>query len=449
MSLCLTVNVAHTARYWIRRTGALPRTTDARGEATMIDVLGRQNYRRHLSPTERYQPQWRARPSVLTHSFASRFCDGERFFGAAVLYKDGFGAGGPLEGLWVLVSMLDPLVNRGLEFGDVVEGSSPDALASDFGEEPLDEVEPGTGCRGEVQCEAFVSHQPPFHGRRLVGGVVVEDQMQIEMCGRLAVDCFQKRQELVCPMACQTFADDGTGRHIERGEECCGAVALVIMGHRAGTALFQGQTRLRAVECLDLALLIDGKHQRLLRRIDVKADDVLDLRDEVGIVGDLEAAHEMRLEAVFGPDALHARVADAHFFRHRSHAPVRGIGGTLLHGLLDDLELHGSTERLSARRLGAAFDQTIDAGLGKIVLPAPDGGLRNPDLTHNRHDAMTVRRHQHDPRSLGDLLSRVSIGDQLLQFPASLAIKYNQVVSHAASESYSRQVGIQMSVTEH
>src|SRR5450631_184678 len=103
----------------------------------------------------------------------------------------------------------------------------------------------------------------------------------------------------------------------------------------------------------------------------------------------------------------------------------------------------------SARRLGAAFDQTIDAGLGKIVLPAPDGGLRNPDLTHNRHDAMTVRRHQHDPRSLGDLLSRVSIGDQLLQFPASLAIKYNQVVSHAASESYSRQVGIQMSVTEH
>jgi hypothetical protein len=37
----------------------------------------------------------------------------------------------------------------------------------------------------------------------------------------------------------------------------------------------------------------------------------------------------------------------------------------------------------------------------------------------------------------------------LLQFPASLAIKNNQVVSHAASESCSRQVGIQMSVTEH
>src|SRR5438477_3542494 len=89
-------------------------------------------------------------PSVLTHSFASRFCDGERFFGSAVLCEDRFGAGSPLEGLWVLVSMLDPVVNRGLEFGDVVEGPSSDALASNLGEEPLDEVEPGTGCRREV-----------------------------------------------------------------------------------------------------------------------------------------------------------------------------------------------------------------------------------------------------------------------------------------------------------
>src|SRR6267142_879485 len=48
------------------------------------------------------------------------------------------------------------------------------------------------------------------------------------MCGRLAVDCFQKRQELVCPMTRQASADDGTGRHIQRGEECCGAVALVM-----------------------------------------------------------------------------------------------------------------------------------------------------------------------------------------------------------------------------
>src|SRR6478736_7630609 len=62
------------------------------------------------------------------------------------------------------------------------------------------------------------------------------------------------------------------------------------------------------------SLFIDRQHQGLVGRIEVEADDILDLRDEVGIVGDLATAHEMRLEAVFGPDALHARVADAHFF---------------------------------------------------------------------------------------------------------------------------------------
>jgi hypothetical protein len=148
---------------------------------SVLQYMNDENHRRVLRRfTELARPEARiclTYSSVLTHSFASRFCDCERFFGSAMLCEDGFGAGSPLEGLWVLVSMFDPLVNRGLEFGDVVEGSSPDALASDFAEQPLDEVEPGTGCRREVQCEAFVSRQPALHGRRLVGGVVVEDQV--------------------------------------------------------------------------------------------------------------------------------------------------------------------------------------------------------------------------------------------------------------------------------
>jgi hypothetical protein len=38
-----------------------------------------------------------------------------------------------------------------------VENASPYTLSGDFGEEPLDEVEPGAGCWREVQDEAFVS----------------------------------------------------------------------------------------------------------------------------------------------------------------------------------------------------------------------------------------------------------------------------------------------------
>ena len=72
--------------------------------------------------------------------------------------------------------MLNPFVDCGFEFRDVVENTSPYTLSGDFSEAPLDEIEPGAGRRSEVQDKAFVSCQPALHGRCLVGGVVVEDQ---------------------------------------------------------------------------------------------------------------------------------------------------------------------------------------------------------------------------------------------------------------------------------
>src|SRR3984893_9017657 len=105
--------------------------------------------------------------------------------------------------------------------------------------------------------------------------------------------------------------------------------------------------------------------------IEIEADDVLDLFGEIGVVGDLEALHLMRLEPVLGPDPLYARVADAHLLGHSPHAPVRGGDRVLLHGLLDDLEFDRRADRLLAGRLGAALDEPPDAGLDEILLPAP------------------------------------------------------------------------------
>src|SRR6202035_6060880 len=92
----------------------------------------------------------------------------------------------------------------------------------------------------------------------------------------------------------------------------------------------------------------------------------------------------LKLEPVLGPDPLYARVADAHLLGHSPHAPVRGGGRVLLHGLLDDLEFDRSADRLLAGRLGAALDETPDAGLDEILLPAPDGCFRNSGLAHDR-----------------------------------------------------------------
>ena len=77
---------------------------------------------------------------------------------------------------------------------------------------------------------------------------------------------------------------------------------LVIVGHRSGAALLQGQAGLGAVERLDLALFVDGKDDRVRRRIDVEADDVAQLVDEFGVLGQLELPDAMRLEPVSPPD---------------------------------------------------------------------------------------------------------------------------------------------------
>ena len=62
------------------------------------------------------------------------------------------------------------------------------------------------------------------------------------------------------PVALHIAADHRAVEDIQGGKQRGGAMALVIMGHRAGAALLQRKPRLRPpVQCLNLALLVDGQ----------------------------------------------------------------------------------------------------------------------------------------------------------------------------------------------
>src|SRR5580704_3766664 len=81
-------------------------------------------------------------------------------------------------------------------------------------------------------------------------------------------------------------------------------VISAVMRHRPAAALLHRQPRLGAVKGLDLALFIDRQHQSLVGRIEVEADDILDLGDEVRIARELEGFRQMRLEPVRSPDLM-------------------------------------------------------------------------------------------------------------------------------------------------
>ena len=63
---------------------------------------------------------------------------------------------------------------------------------------------------------------------------------------------------------------------------------LVIVGHRACPPLLDRQPGLRAVERLDLTLLIDREDQRVGRRVEIEAHDIVKLLREVWVVAELE-----------------------------------------------------------------------------------------------------------------------------------------------------------------
>ena len=187
------------------------------------------------------------------------------------------------------------------------------------------------------------------------------------------------------------------------------------MRHGAAAAFLERQARLGAIERLDLALLVHREHQRLVRRIEVEANDVLHLLDEPLVVRQLECLHPVRLELVRLPDALDAGVAEPDGRRHLADAPV-GSGRRLLvqrlvHHLLDRL---GSQRRLAPRSRAVA-PQARNAFGEVALLPAADRHLAHPDRPRDRHHANPVCRKQHDPRPPHHLLRRVPTGNPPFQ----------------------------------
>jgi len=109
-------------------------------------------------------------------------------------------------------------------------GAAADLLGGELGEPALDQVEPGRARRREVQVIARSLREPPPDLRRLVGPVVVQDQVHVHVPGDRPIDRLEKGPEFAGAVAPMTFADHGAGLDIERGKQRGGAVPDVIVG---------------------------------------------------------------------------------------------------------------------------------------------------------------------------------------------------------------------------
>ena len=114
----------------------------------------------------------------------------------------------------------------------------------------------------------------------------------------LRLNGVQEADELLVTMALHTSANDLAFEDIESSEQRRCAMALVVVGHRAGSAFLHRQAGLGAVERLDLRLFVDREDDGMGGRIDIKPDNIAQLVDELRVVGKLELVDPVRLETM-------------------------------------------------------------------------------------------------------------------------------------------------------
>ena len=147
-------------------------------------------------------------------------------------------------------SATDLKTPRRMRFGQIAEPT-------------LDHVEPRARSRHKMLVESFMAFEPRFDLRMLISGVIVHNQMQVQLGRGLLINQVQKLDPLLMPMAAHTRANNAPLGHLQSSQQGRGAVAFVVVGHGSQPSLDQCQTGLASVQCLYRCFLIGAQHQRV------------------------------------------------------------------------------------------------------------------------------------------------------------------------------------------
>ena len=153
--------------------------------------------------------------------------------------------------------------------------------------------------------------EPGPDERRLVGRVVVHDDVHVEVDGHALVDVVEELSELDGPVAAVRLGDHGSGLEVERCKQRRGAMPPIVVRSPFGLAGLHRQQGRRAVEGLNLGLLVDAQHHGMVGRVDVEADDVADLVNQQRVGRQLEGLAPVGTQPEAPPDATDGHATEA------------------------------------------------------------------------------------------------------------------------------------------
>ncbi len=114
--------------------------------------------------------------------------------------------------------------------------------------------------------------------------------MHLEVGGHVGLDLIEELAELARAVLRVAAADHRAGGDVKRSEQRRGAVARIVVGSPLPLPGPHRQHGLRAVQRLDLRLLINAQHQRAVGRAQVEADDVAHFPTNSGSVESLKVS---------------------------------------------------------------------------------------------------------------------------------------------------------------
>ena len=167
-------------------------------------------------------------------------------------------------------------------FDDGVEYAALEAPVGKLGKEALDCIEPRARCRCKMECEAGMAVAPPANFGMFVRSIIVEDHMNRLVGRHTDIDGIEEADKLLMPVLLHIPPNHGSIENVKGCKQRGGAIALVIVGHRAEPSLFERQAWLAPVKRLNLALLIKRQHDGMRWRIDIQPNNIVEMSTYLG-----------------------------------------------------------------------------------------------------------------------------------------------------------------------
>src|SRR5450759_424098 len=309
------------------------------------------------------------------------------------------GGFGPDERRWSLVPMSDKGLDVLDELRDGVEGSPADRLTGKDTKPRFDKIHPRSSGGREMKMDAGMCGQPGLDVGGGVGRGVVDDRVQVTT-REAASQLLEEAEEVWSAVCLRALADHLAGRHLQSSVEACQAISFVVVSLTSRYTRAKGQKGLRAVEGLDLGLLVHADDERVRRRVEVQPDDVNDLLFQVRISAELEGLDPMRLKVVGLPDAMNGGVGDTGLVGQLSGTPVAQALCGRLEGQRHDLcclpwpEDPGPTRARLVRQTGRSLFREPapdSADLDRRVADQPSHLCAGLSIGHQQDGAEVAR----------------------------------------------------------